>query len=81
MPSRGFSFKLRGDVRLEVRRKFFTWSGEVLAQTAQRGCGCPIPGSAQSQVECSLNFWMATSPQEGVAAEWALKTLPTQAGL
>ena len=25
-------------------------SGEVLAQAAQRGCGCPIPGSVQGQV-------------------------------
>jgi len=25
--------------------KFFNESGEVMAQAAQRGCGCPIPGS------------------------------------
>ena len=25
-------------------------SGEVLAQAAQRGCGCPIPGGVQGQV-------------------------------
>ena len=25
-------------------------SGEVLAQAAQRGCGCPIPGDVQGQV-------------------------------
>ena len=24
--------------------------GEALAQVAQRGCGCPIPGSVQGQV-------------------------------
>ena len=27
--------------------RFFTESGEVLAQAAQRGCGCPIPGGVQ----------------------------------
>ena len=25
-------------------------SGEVLAQAAQRGCGCPTPGGVQDQV-------------------------------
>jgi len=25
-------------------------SGEVLAQAAQRGCGCPVPGGVQGQV-------------------------------
>ena len=25
-------------------------SGEVLERTAQRGCGCPIPGGVQGQV-------------------------------
>jgi len=29
--------------RLDVRGKFFTESGEVLAQAAQRGCGCHVP--------------------------------------
>ena len=24
--------------------------GEVLAQAAQRGCGCPVPGGVQGQV-------------------------------
>lgn len=28
----------------------FYESGEVLAQAAQRGCGCPIPGGVQGQV-------------------------------
>ena len=27
-------------------------SGEVLAQAAQRGCGCPVPGGVQGQVGC-----------------------------
>ena len=26
-------------------------SGEVLGQAVQRGCGCPIPGDVQGQVE------------------------------
>ena len=26
-------------------------SGEVLAQAAQRNCGCPIPGGAQGRTE------------------------------
>ena len=30
--------------------KFFTESGEVLAQAAQGGCGCSIPGGVQDQV-------------------------------
>ena len=25
-------------------------SGEVLAQAAQKGCGCPIPGGVRGQV-------------------------------
>ena len=28
-------------------------SGELLEQAAQRGCGCPIPGGVQGQVEWS----------------------------
>ena len=28
----------------------FRFSGEVLEQAAQRGCGCPVPGGAQGQV-------------------------------
>ena len=45
-------FKLReGRHRLDVRGKFFTKTvGEVLEQTAQRGCRCPIPGGVQGQV-------------------------------
>jgi len=30
--------------------KFFNESGEVMAQAAQRGCGCPIPGGTKGQV-------------------------------
>ena len=45
-------FKLReGRHRLDVRGKFFTKTvGEVLEQTAQRGCRCPIPEGIQDQV-------------------------------
>ena len=35
---------------MDVRGKFFTESGEVLEQAAQRGCGCPVPGGVQGQV-------------------------------
>ena len=34
---------------MDVRGKFFM-RGEVLEQTAQRRCGCPIPGGVQGQV-------------------------------
>ena len=34
-------------MRLEIRNKFFTQGSEVLAQAAQRSCGCSIPGGAQ----------------------------------
>ena len=29
---------------------FHRKGGEVLEQTAQRGCGCPVPGGVQGQV-------------------------------
>ena len=35
---------------MDIRGMFFTESGEVLEQAAQRGCGCPVPGGVQGQV-------------------------------
>ena len=50
--TRGSSFKLKeGRLGLDIRKKFFhDECGETLEQVAQRGCGCPIIGSIQSQV-------------------------------
>ena len=50
--TRGNCFKLReGRFRLAIRGGVLhRESGEVLAQAAQRGCGCPIPGGVQGQV-------------------------------
>jgi len=33
-----------------VREIFYREVGEALAQAAQRGCGCPMPGGVQGQV-------------------------------
>ena len=36
---------------IQIRQgKVFTEGGEALAQAAQRGCGCHIPGGVHSQV-------------------------------
>ena len=39
---------------MDRRKKFFTISGEAVAQVAQRGGKCPIPADTQGQVgRCS----------------------------
>jgi len=36
--------------RLDLRKKvFYKKGGEALAQVAQRGDGCPVPGDSQGQ--------------------------------
>ena len=51
--ARGNGFQLKeGRFRLDVGGKFLTVrkNGEVLAQAARRGCGCPVPAGVQGQV-------------------------------
>jgi len=43
------SQKLTVAFRLDARKKFFTVRVDALEQVAQRGCGCPLPGSIQGQ--------------------------------
>jgi len=76
---------------LEQKRlqRYFTaafqyWKGaykqKVLAQAAQRSCGCPIPGGIQGQTGwdpgCHL---IGGNPAlgRGVRTRWSLRSIPT----
>lgn len=44
-------FKLTEDrLRLDIKNKFFTKGGGILAQVSLRSCGCTIIGSVQGYV-------------------------------
>ena len=43
-----FNWK-RADLDQILGRILYSESGETLEQAAQRGCGCPLPGSIQDQ--------------------------------
>jgi len=48
--TRGHGCKLKESrFRLAVREILYCEGGDALEQVAQRSCGCPLPGSAQSQ--------------------------------
>ena len=41
----------RGKIQVRHQEEiFYSEGGEVLAQAAQRGCRCPIPGGIEGQV-------------------------------
>ena len=53
---RGNVFKVeKGRSGLDIRKKFLNCEGdETLEGLAQRGCGCPLPGSIQGQAGWGL---------------------------
>jgi len=56
------------DVRLNIRRNFFTHCGDALEQVAQEGCGCPIPGGIQGRAACGSGqpgLVLVTPPMAG----------------
>ena len=68
--TRGNGFKLiQGRFGLDIRRKFFTQSGDALEQVAQGGCGCPTSLEAfKARLDVALGslvWWLATLHIEG----------------
>ena len=69
-----------------VREIFYREVGEALAQAAQRGCGCPMPGGVQGQVgwgprqpDLVPDVVVGTPAQSrGVGTERSLRSFPTQ---
>ena len=80
--TRGNGFKLNeGKFWLDVRKKFFTLWAVRPWHCCPEGCGAPSLDDAQSQVGRALGqpeLVGATSPWQGVGAEWALRLPPTQ---
>lgn len=62
----------RGDTQKE--ETFYSDSDEALAQDTQRGCGCPILGSAYGQV----GLGPGQPELVGIRTGWSLRSLPTK---
>lgn len=70
-------------LRLGTRKKIpYFECGEALEQVAQKSCGCPIPGSVQSQLGGGSKEpgWVEGVPlnNRGVGTRCSLKSPPTQ---